>query len=355
MAAQDGNKTEKPTPQRLKQARERGQFVSTRGLIGALVFGTALVLVSNKLPDWSSTLQRSAITVFEAGIQHELGEADWIHLLRNLAVSTLVPVLMAGSMIMALVLAVHLAITGMGFSVARLTPKFSNLNPMGKLSRLPAQNLKSVIEAILLLAVMGIAIKSLFAQHAAALIRLPFQPVPLAITQVGGMITGLLWKGAAIFILFGAVDFLSEYQRHSATLRMSKQEIKEEMKRNDGDPQIKARIRRLRRDLLRRQMMRDVPKANAVIVNPTHYAVAIRYELDSMPCPVCVAKGKNWLALRIRQIAVENEVPIIENPPLARALYGSIQVGNAIPPEFYKAIAEILAYIYRVMGRKLPS
>jgi flagellar biosynthetic protein FlhB len=134
---------------------------------------------------------------------------------------------------------------------------------------------------------------------------------------------------------------------------MSKEEVREESKRNDGDPQMKARIRRLRRDFLRKRMMQDVAKATAVVVNPTHFAVAIRYEVESMASPVVVAKGKNWLALRIRQIAVENQIPVIENPPLARALYGAVEVGRAISPEFYKAIAEILAYVYRIMGRGL--
>jgi flagellar biosynthetic protein FlhB len=135
---------------------------------------------------------------------------------------------------------------------------------------------------------------------------------------------------------------------------MSKHEIKEENKRNDGDPHVKQRIRRLRRELLRRRMMQQVPEATAVIVNPTHFAVAIRFDSETMASPIVVAKGKNWLALRIREVAVENEVPIVENPPLARALYGALDVGNAISPEFYKAIAEILAYVYRLMGRKLP-
>jgi flagellar biosynthetic protein FlhB len=138
------------------------------------------------------------------------------------------------------------------------------------------------------------------------------------------------------------------------TLRMSKQDIKDENKHNEGDPHTKQRIRRMRRELLRRRMMQQVPQATAVVVNPTHFAVAIRFDSETMASPVVVAKGKNWLALRIRQVAVENEVPVIENPPLARALYGAVEVGSAISPEFYKAIAEILAYVYRLMGRKLP-
>jgi flagellar biosynthetic protein FlhB len=136
---------------------------------------------------------------------------------------------------------------------------------------------------------------------------------------------------------------------------MSKQDIRDENKRTEGDPQTKMRIRRLRRELLRRRMMSQVPLATAVVVNPTHYAVAIRYEMETMPSPIIVAKGKNWLALRIRQVATQNEVPIIENPPLARALYDAAEVGSVISPEFYKAIAEVLAYVYRLMGRKLPQ
>jgi flagellar biosynthetic protein FlhB len=118
---------------------------------------------------------------------------------------------------------------------------------------------------------------------------------------------------------------------------------------------MKARIRRIRRDLLRHQMMKEVPKATAVIVNPTHYAVALRYSMDSMATPVVVAKGKNYLALRIRQRAMEHQVPIIENPPLARALYGSVDVGQEIPANLYRAVAEILAYVYKLMNGRLPG
>jgi flagellar biosynthetic protein FlhB len=155
--------------------------------------------------------------------------------------------------------------------------------------------------------------------------------------------------------VLGAIDFFRQNRRYIADLRMSKQEIREEAKENEGNPQVKMRIRRLRRDLLRRRMMQQVPKATAVIVNPTHYAVAIRYLMDTMSAPTVVAKGKNYLALRIRQKAVEHEVPIIENPPLAQALYKSAEVGAEIPAHLYRAVAEILAYIYKLMGGRLPG
>jgi len=164
----------------------------------------------------------------------------------------------------------------------------------------------------------------------------------------------LLWKAAFVFFLIGAVDLFRERRKFINEIRMSKQEIREEMKDVEGNPQMKARIRRLQRDRARRQMMKEVPTATAVIVNPTHYAVAIRYQLESMAAPVVVAKGKNYLALRIRQKAVEHQVPVIENPPLAQALYKSVDVGQEIPAHLYRAVAEILAYIFKLMKGRLP-
>jgi flagellar biosynthetic protein FlhB len=127
------------------------------------------------------------------------------------------------------------------------------------------------------------------------------------------------------------------------------------MKDTEGNPQMKQKVRRIQRDRARKNMMKQVPTATAVIVNPTHYAVAIRYHMDSQAAPMVVAKGKNYLALRIKQKAIENQVPIIENPPLAQALYASAEVGQEIPPQLYRAVAEILAYIYKLMNGKLPG
>jgi flagellar biosynthetic protein FlhB len=136
---------------------------------------------------------------------------------------------------------------------------------------------------------------------------------------------------------------------------MSKQDIKDESKQTDGNPQIKNRIRRLQRELRRRTMMKDVAKATAVIVNPTHYAVAIRYKMSSMAAPTVLAKGKNFLAARIRKMADDHQIPIIENPPLAQALYKSADVGQEIPAELYKAVAEVLAYIFKLMKGRMPG
>jgi flagellar biosynthetic protein FlhB len=169
---------------------------------------------------------------------------------------------------------------------------------------------------------------------------------------VSSALQALMWKAAALFFVFGCVELFRETRRHSNQLKMSKQEVKDEAKESEGNPQMKAKIRALRRNQARRRMMEEVATATAVIVNPTHFAVALKYDPEGMAAPIVVARGKNFLALRIRQRALDNQVPLIENPPLAQALYKSVRVGQEIPPQLYKAVAEILAYIFKLMHKK---
>jgi flagellar biosynthetic protein FlhB len=348
------DKSEKPTAQRLRKAREEGQFVSSRGALAAVQFVTFVAVIGQVLPAWGARLQTVTRRLFVDAARGEIGSSDWPVLLREVMLQTLLPLLALGAILFGVTLAIHLGLTRFGFSLTRLAPQANRLNPLRRLKELPGRNLKSVIEAVLLILLLAVSVRSFASEHAGLLLRLPLQSVFLGARQVTGAVHGLLWKAAWLLLAFGAYDLARELRRYTTSLKMTKQEIRQENKNNEGDPQIKQRIRRLRRDLLRRQMMREVPRATAVIVNPTHFAVAIRYETEGMLCPVVVAKGKNWLALRIRQLAVQNEVPIIENPPLARALYDAVEVGGAISPAFYQAIAEILAYVYRLMGRKLP-
>src|SRR5205085_4386499 len=171
-----------------------------------------------------------------------------------------------------------------------------------------------------------------------------------ALTVISESLKHLLWKAAYLFLAISCLDLLRVIRRHNKSLRMTKQEVRDEFKETEGNPQIKSRIRRIQRDLARRNMMKEVSKATAVIVNPTHYSVAIRYEMESMAAPRVLAKGKNYLARRIRELALQHEIPIIENQPLAQALYKSAEVGQEIPPHLYRAVAEVLAYIFKLMN-----
>lgn len=349
-----GDKSEKPTPERLRKAREQGQFLVSRGFLNAIQFIVAITLLGKVVTGWKMAMIHSLPDILNTAIRGELTESGCIILLRTLFLQNLTPMFVFGGALLLTTVAEHMAVTKLGFSVQRLTPNFGRLSPESKLKDLPGQNLESAIEAVALLAALTISIESLIEQNGAALLRLPLESTSSAVAQIAALIDSLLWKAAALFFVFGSVDLIRQQRKYMSQLKMSKQEVKEENKRQEGDPQMKGRIRRLRRSLMRKQMLRDTAKATAVVVNPTHFAVAIRYEMESMAAPVVVAKGRNWVALRIRQIAVENQVPVIENPPLARALYDAVEVGRIISPEFYKAIAEILAYVYRVMGRGLP-
>jgi flagellar biosynthetic protein FlhB len=184
---------------------------------------------------------------------------------------------------------------------------------------------------------------------------LPLRSIPSGALLIARSIETLLWKASMLFVVFGAVDLVRQRSHYQKDLKMSKQDIRDEFKEIEGNPVIKQKLRRLRRDMARRRMMHEVPKATAVIVNPTHYAVALSYAMNTPGAPKVVAKGKNYLALRIRQKAIDNQVPLIENPPLAQALYKSVDVGQEIPAEFYRAVAEVLAYIFKLMNGRRPA
>jgi flagellar biosynthetic protein FlhB len=249
----------------------------------------------------------------------------------------------------------RLATTRFGIGLQRLAPDVRRFNPITKLRGLPGQNLPLLIRSAILLPLFLWAAYAVARAKLEAFLTLPLQSVESGGRLLCAALLELFWKSAAVFLAFGAADLFREMRRYKRNLRMSRREIREELKELEGNPQIKARIRRIQRDRARRRMMREIPKATAVVVNPTHYAVALRYEMEVQAAPVVVAKGKNYLARRIREKAIECLVPVIENPPLAQGLYQAVEVGQEIPPHFYRAVAEILAYIYRLMQGRPPG
>jgi flagellar biosynthesis protein FlhB len=243
-----------------------------------------------------------------------------------------------------------MASTNMGFSLSRLAPKFERLNAVRKLKDMPGNNMASLFQAVVMIPVMFWLTWMMLRDRLPDLLRLPMMSVATSAAAAGLLLKDAMKKAAFVLVLLGLVMLVRERSKYSKRLRMSKQELRDEMKDMEGNPQTKARIRRIQRDMRRKNMMREIATATAIIVNPTHYAVAIRYEQGAMAAPLVVAKGKNYLAARIRQRANENQVPIIENPPLAQALYKSVDVGQEIPAHLYRAVAEILAYIFKLMG-----
>ena len=348
-------RTEKPTQRRLQKARREGRFPVSRDFVAGFQWTAFIALLLTAGEQWLSNGRQSARFLIQRAFQGELNPESLIAMARTAAVPHLGPAASAAFLLAAASFSAHLVVTQLGFSTHRLAPDFKRLNPVSKLKELPKQNYSELLRAVLLLPVFAYIMYAVIEANLDTYMMLPFLPVQAAMQEVARSYKELLINSALVLVAYGCFDFVRQRRKFDRELRMSKQDIKEEMKEVEGNPQMKMQIRRLQRDFARRRMMQEVPTATAIVVNPTHYAVAIRYHVDSMAAPKVVAKGKNYLALRIRQKATEHGIPIVENPPLAQALYKGVDVGQEIPAQFYKAVAEILAYIYRIMNGKLPN
>ena len=345
----ESNQTEKPTQRRIRKAREKGDFAVSRHLLGGLQFLLAVTIISTFFAQWAMGVAQLMLAMFRRAAVGELNAVELIYLARESLIRGVGGLAIAGLGIVAVVILGQLLITRFGLSVQKLTPDFNKLNPVSKIKNMATANLITFSQAVILIPLFLYLTFRISWQNLDLYLSLPHISITAAMVATGTLIDSLLWKAAAAFVILGLIDLAWERQRYTRGLRMSKQEIKEETKETEGDLQMKGRIKRLMRARARHRMMQDVKTATAVIVNPTHYAVAIFYEADSRRAPLVVAKGKNNLALRIRQVASDSGIPIVENPPLARGLYDSVQVGQEIPVQLYRAVAEVLAHIYKLM------
>ncbi len=349
----DSHKNEKPTQKRLEKAREEGQVPASREFVGAVQF----IVVVAMLGAWGAwflhQMQETMRVSIRSAFQSSFSTGSVFNLAGAILQRTFLPLGVAAFALVAVTMGFHLALTRLNFSLKKLQPDFKRLNSLGKLRQMPRQNAWAAFQSALILVFFGWVVYMVGREHLPGMFLLPLAGLHSGIQKVGTSMLQLLWEMSGIFAVFGIVDLVRQKNRLRKDLSMSKQEIQEEAKESEGNPQVRARIRRIQRDMRRRRMMSEIPTATAVIVNPTHFAVAIRYKHESMAAPVVVAKGKNYLALRIRQKALENQIPLIENPPLAQALYKSVDIGREIPPQLYRAVAEILAYVHRLSGGRL--
>ena len=353
--ADQSQKTEQPTPRRMQKAREEGNFPSARIFVGSIQFLAFVAMLRSWGGTWINATHDTMSQLLHHALAPDLDPAVILNLSLELIKRTFMPLAILGCVLVGVTLAAQLMVTRLGLSLKKLAPDPQRLNPATRLRQLPRQNISSLLQAVVMLPVFGSAVYFLVRDNFETLLSLPLRSVSSGAAQVGASIQTLMWKASFVFLVFGAVDLFRQKRRYQQDLRMSKQEIRDELKEVEGSPLMKQRIRRLRRDLARRRMMHEIPNATAVVVNPTHYAVALKYSMHSAGAPTVVAKGKNYLALRIRQKAIDHQVPLVENPPLAQALYKSVDVGQEIPAQFYRAVAEILAYIYRLMNGRLPA
>jgi flagellar biosynthetic protein FlhB len=245
-----------------------------------------------------------------------------------------------------------LAQTGWLVTFSKITPDLGKLSPFRGLSRIFSmpglvEFGKSIAKLILVAVLFYVALHS----RIQALPLLPTMELPSILSFLHQALVRLLFTVAFVDIVIAAADYM--FQRHSMMkkLRMTKQEVKDENRQTEGDPMVKARLRNMRAQRARQRMMAAVPKADVVVTNPTHYACALKYDPETMNAPVLVAKGQDLVALRIREMAEQHGISIVENPPLARALYAAVEIDREIPPEQYKAVAEVISYVFRLKGK----
>jgi len=352
MADTEAERTEEATPKRRDEAREEGRVPKSQELtIAVSLLGSAMAISA-----LTPMMGRSLLNILGEG----LSQIGTLHVDRESAPLIIRDTMMkAGGATIGLLLAMAAATLAIAalqargvFSLKALAPKFSRINPAENFKNLVG--VRSVVELIKSLAKVAIIGFAVWGSIKSA--------IPDAVTlsqtsQLGFMFIvkkyaiRMLASAGAAYLALAAADYIYQWYQHEKSLKMTKEEVKQEMKQNDGDPHIKQRRRAIARQYARKQMMKDVPKADVVIVNPTHIAIAIKYDPDLAPAPIVLAIGMNKIAERIKEIAAEHGVPMVENRPVARALLKTAKVGTMIPYEMYMAVAEVLAFVIRTRGK----
>lgn len=346
-------RTERATPKRRERAREKGQVAQSREISSVVILMTALGLFY-----FSGSWMLLNLGNILRGVYHSLGT---LHLDSAADVSafatgmfTAVFRILAPLFLLLTVAGVAANVGQFGFGLfpKKLVPKLDQLNPASGVKRIVS--LKSLVEAVK--SILKIVIVSWIAY---SVISGHLREFPALVDLEVGQILVFLGKVAfkiglyvcLVMVLMAMLDFLYQRWQYEENLKMTKQEVKDEHKQVEGDPKVKSRIRTLQREAAMKRMMESIPEADVVITNPTHLAIALRFDSENMVAPRVVAKGADHLAERIRSIAAEHSVPIVENKPLAQALYRMVELGDYIPAELYRAVAEVLAYVYRLKGR----
>jgi flagellar biosynthesis protein FlhB len=350
MADTGAEKTEAPSGKKLSDARDKGQVVKsaevnsavmlTFGLLAISILGTGMM---SQIADVTTNVLRSAHTVTLT--------VDSVHHYFTLGVLVLAGILGPTLLFfMALGVVTNLAQVGFMFTMKPLMPNFAKMNPLTGISKVMVSKrslvelLKSLAKILIVGFVAYVAIEKLIHESVELMDSEP--AAIMSFIARSSFVVGM--KICGVFLVVALFDYAFQRYDFMQQQRMTKEEVKEENKQAEGDPMVKGRIRSIQRQLARKRMMNDVPKADVIITNPTHYAVALRYDPAKMGAPIVIAKGMNLIAQKIKEIAKEHNIPIMEDKPLARALFKSVDVGEQISESLFKAVAEILAYIYQM-------
>ncbi len=348
--------TERATPKRKREARERGQIARSQDIGGSAIFIAIVVALHlGFLAAIDASGQAFMVALTHAGSHDELT----IRSVGGLFVAAALPYtpLLAMAFLSAVVLAVVANVLQFGllFSPQLLAPKFSKLNPLSGIQRIffspqtLVQLAKQLLKLTIVIVICWLGVKD----HLTMLYALAHAAPRDIIIAVEGIVFGVAVKVGILLLVLGLADYLWERRRLEQSLKMTKTEVRDEHRQSEGNPEAKSALRQRQRAMARKRMMAAVPKATVVVTNPTHYAVALEWDEVKMDAPVLTAKGADLIAKRIRELAVEHGIPILENPPLARTLYAKVELDSPVPPDLYSAVAQIIAFVYKLKNRTI--
>jgi flagellar biosynthetic protein FlhB len=352
----ESQKTEEPTPKKLEESRKKGQVALSREVNNWIMLLTGTIVVLAIGPYTMSALQDHMTTYFErahllpgapGGIGMVLGASFW-----EIMTILLLP----------LIILLVAAFVGPFFQVGPLfapeviKPDVSKISPMQGFKRLfSLRSIMEFVKGILkigIIGVVGVIILYPFYGGVEHLIGLP----PIAMmNELQTLVLRLMMGILVVLLVVAMIDLIYQRYEHHKKMRMTKQELKDEYKQTEGDPHVRAKLRQLRQEKARARMMQAVPSADVIITNPTHYSIALKYDPEEMDAPVLVAKGLDEVAMRIREVAKEHDIPLYENKPLARVLYDTVEMDQMVPPEHYKAVAEVISFVFQLKGRLAPN
>ncbi|RKF19493.1 flagellar biosynthesis protein FlhB [Alginatibacterium sediminis] len=349
MADTDQERTEDPTEKKLADARKEGQIARSKEL------GTAAVLISAAIAMmmFGSGLGKGLAEVMRLGFSLEREQLYDVNLLfatiKNMVSGLVAPLIGIMAVILFAAVAGNIALGGMNFSWKAAAPKPSKMSPLKGLKRMfGIQSLVELIKSIMKVFIIAGVVWWILDWQFKSILTLSLQSLPGSVYNALDMLSWMFLALVCSLLLITLVDVPYQIWNHAKQLKMTKQEIKDEHKNSEGNPEVKGRIRRLQMEMAARRMMSDIPTADVIVTNPTHYAVAIRYDQKGTGAPMVVAKGVDEVAMKIQEIARHYDVPIMAAPPLARSIYHTSKIGQEIPEGLYIAVAQILAYVYQL-------
>lgn len=347
--------TEKATPKRRQEARERGQVAKSSELAGAAVFLAGVFVLHALTPGALTSVGGAMQAVLWRIHEHQdLTPASvWLLYARvMLSAGMLLGVLFGSAAVAAI--GVNVLQTGGLLTLTPIVPQFNRINPATGLQRmLSKQVLVNLVKQLLKLGAVMIIVYTTIAGSMSTLMTVGEMPPAQIVGFTGDLAFGLGWKFGALLVFVGVLDYIFEKRQYEDSLKMSKQEVRDEYRQSEGNPEVRGAVKRRQREFARRRMMAAVPKATVVVTNPTHFAIALEWDEVKMDAPIVRAKGADLLAKRIREIAVQHGVPIMENAPLARTLYSNVDIDQAIPPNLYSAVAQVIAFVYKLKRKTI--